>query len=566
VLFYMLQVVQFFKNIFSELMKVYARLDTTKKIITAGILLGVLATLVGIMMYSGSKEKVLLWNAELSPKDFGKITKKLDEWGYEYTTSGTNRIYVNKDQKEIITTRLAQENLIPADIPGWKLFDVEKWTTTQFEREIKYRRALQQALKKHIESLDSIEKAYVEIAITKPELYTEEDTPYTASVIVTPAPQIKKLPKKIIKGIQLLVARAVGKLSPDNVTVVDNWGNVISDFDTEEEKKDLEMWLVRARQKFKDKVRARDLAKIRQSLERVLTPDRVEIVNLDYDIEWDEWKEKRKEYYPIVMQEDDPRTPYNERKVKDSLTRSEKTVVEKFKGHGWNPEGPAGTEGNVPPGYKMRDDQYAEYSKKEIIKNEEVNERQIEHKKDPFDVKRKYVSVIIDVQWKKEIIGYRIKRTPIYLTPKELKDYTDIIKAAIGYNPARGDVVVVKNIMFDRTKEFQKEDEELRKKEALKKTLLATLVALLLLFVALVVYRAIAKEIERRRRLKEEELAEKQRQMQEAALRAAEEGGVEVELSLEERARLELQENAINLARERPEDVAMLIRTWLSEE
>jgi flagellar M-ring protein FliF len=184
-------------------MKVYARLDTTKKIITAGILLGVLATLVGIMMYSGSKEKVLLWNAELSPKDFGKITKKLDEWGYEYTTSGTNRIYVNKDQKEIITTRLAQENLIPADIPGWKLFDVEKWTTTQFEREIKYRRALQQALKKHIESLDSIEKAYVEIAITKPELYTEEDTPYTASVIVTPAPQIKKLPKKIIKGIQL---------------------------------------------------------------------------------------------------------------------------------------------------------------------------------------------------------------------------------------------------------------------------------------------------------------------------------------------------------------------------
>ncbi len=37
-------------------------------------------------------------------------------------------------------------------------------------------------------------------------------------------------------------------------------------------------------------------------------------------------------------------------------------------------------------------------------------------------------------------------------------------------------------------------------------------------------------------------------------------------LSLEERARLELQENAIQLARERPDDVAQLLRTWLAEE
>ena len=54
--------------------------------------------------------------------------------------------------------------------------------------------------------------------------------------------------------------------------------------------------------------------------------------------------------------------------------------------------------------------------------------------------------------------------------------------------------------------------------------------------------------------------------MREAALRAAEEEGVDVELSLEEKARLELQENATNLARERPDDVAALLRTWLAEE
>jgi len=37
-------------------------------------------------------------------------------------------------------------------------------------------------------------------------------------------------------------------------------------------------------------------------------------------------------------------------------------------------------------------------------------------------------------------------------------------------------------------------------------------------------------------------------------------------MSVEERKRLELQENAVNMAKEHPEDVALLIRTWLMEE
>ena len=76
----------------------------------------------------------------------------------------------------------------------------------------------------------------------------------------------------------------------------------------------------------------------------------------------------------------------------------------------------------------------------------------------------------------------------------------------------------------------------------------------------------ISREIERRRKLREEELARQHQAMREAALRSAEEEGVEVEMSVEERARLEMQENAINMAREHPEDVAQLIRTWLMEE
>jgi flagellar M-ring protein FliF len=54
--------------------------------------------------------------------------------------------------------------------------------------------------------------------------------------------------------------------------------------------------------------------------------------------------------------------------------------------------------------------------------------------------------------------------------------------------------------------------------------------------------------------------------MREAALVDADNEGVEVSMSVEEKRRMELQENAINLAKEHPGDVAQLIRTWLSEE
>ena len=41
---------------------------------------------------------------------------------------------------------------------------------------------------------------------------------------------------------------------------------------------------------------------------------------------------------------------------------------------------------------------------------------------------------------------------------------------------------------------------------------------------------------------------------------------MEVSMSVEERRRMELQENAVNMAKEHPENVALLIRTWLMEE
>ncbi|HNW28587.1 MAG TPA: flagellar M-ring protein FliF C-terminal domain-containing protein, partial [Spirochaetota bacterium] len=251
----------------------------------------------------------------------------------------------------------------------------------------------------------------------------------------------------------------------------------------------------------------------------------------------------------------------------------EKSTREKFQGHGWNPEGPAGTEGNTPPGYKASDDQFAKYSKKEDIRNHAVNKTNRKIERDPYDISKVSVAIAIDGQQNLPKLpsgDYDLdpQKEPVQtpLTQEELKKAENIVKKSINFNEGRGDQVAVENIMFDRSKYWESLRAEFRKKEQIKKILLAALIGVIVLFVGFILFRAISKELERRRRAKEEALALEQQRMREAALRAAEEEGIDVELSLEERARLELQENAINLARERPDDVAQLLRTWLAEE
>ena len=90
--------------------------------------------------------------------------------------------------------------------------------------------------------------------------------------------------------------------------------------------------------------------------------------------------------------------------------------------------------------------------------------------------------------------------------------------------------------------------------------------AVALVLVLFIVIRLVMRELERRRRLREEELLRQQQAAREQALWDAKEESVGVTMSVEESRRAELQENAIAMAKEHPEDVAMLIRTWLMEE
>ncbi len=564
---------EFFKKIMEQVKDIYNKLDRTKRIIVGVVIAVVIVAFIVLFSVSSAKPNALLF-ADLSSDDFGQMTKKLDEMGFYYETSGTTSIFVKPAERPVIVTRLAQENMLPKGIPGFKLFDVSSWTETDREFDVKYQRALEGATQMHIDALESVDKSIVQIAMSEDSLYSDNNTAYTAAVTVYKKPGYDKLSMKEIKGIMYLVSRAVGpRLKPENVTVTDETGKIISDFDDDYENEKKEYTIIEYRKKIEEKARTRLLKDIREGLERIYSADRIQVVRLNMEFNWDKITEEQTEHTPITMVPDDPKTPYSERKIQDSLVVSKKNTKENFQGHGWNPEGPAGTESNTPPGYKASDDQFSKYDKSEEIENNAVNKTTRSIARAPYNVTRVTVAIAIDgVQDLPRLPNGEYDLDPAKkpiqtpLTPEDLKKAENMVKKAINYDDARGDQVAVENIMFDRANYWNSLRDEYRKKEQMKMLLLAALIGVVALFVGFILFRAVQKELERRRRAKEESLALEQQRMREAALKAAEEEGIDVELSLEERARLELQQSALQLAKERPDDVAQLLRTWLAEE
>ncbi|NPV01103.1 MAG: flagellar M-ring protein FliF [Brevinematales bacterium] len=565
-----------FGEIIARIQEFLKKLNTTQKLIVVGAIAGVILIVVFLGSFSTQKTYSLLYKSPLSQEDYARVTKKLGELGVKFETKDDQYILVKDDQTgSYLRMKLGQEGIIPTGIVGWELFDVQKFNVTDFERDINKQRALIGEITKHLKMLDDIDDASIQISFPEEKFYSQYQAPTTASVILTPAPYVDLMAeKKKIKGIVELVAKGIPGLKPENVVVVDNRGNVLSDLLVPNDLDD-NMKIAREQLKILEREKAKLIAAVRNVLLQSL-PEKRFAVSANVEFDWTKKTISGDYVVPIVLQEDDPKTPYIEETVKIAGTElSKKDTKEDFKGPAYIPEGAPGVENSVPPGMKDKIDKYTHYTKDENIVNMTHSKEKVEEQKAPYEIKKITVGVSIDGFWEilrndqgEEIItnGGSIARVYHPVDKDELKKYQNIIEMEVGFEAARGDKVVVENIQFDHSEEFEKDDAKIRQKIQLRKTLIASIIVLFFLFIGTLVYRAVAREMERRRRLREEELARQQQAMREAALRAAEEEAATVELSIEEKARMELLENAINLSRERPDDVARLIRTWLAEE
>ena len=566
---------EWFKKLLSQVTKVWGKWSIIQKLIFSGILIGAIAGIVLLFSVSSTPSMVPLLGVPITDEDKNdRIMLKLDEEGISYRLNADGRIYVS-DEKTARNMRsiLIREDLIPSDTDPWAIFDVERWTLTDFERDVNLRRAITSSLEQHIEALADVDNAQVSLVMPEKTLFSSEQNPVTVSVVITPRPGSDiGTNRNKVEGIVKLIQFAVEGLEEENITILDFNGNILNDFEGMESLDRLELTSRMLKQKKSLEVQYTNT--ILASLQNVFTAKRVNIVNIDIDLEFINKTIATEEHFPITVREDNPETPYSELETVNSITLSQSDSAENFEGTGFNPEGPPGQEGQTAPAYKDLNSLVGKYESSSTTRNEVVNTRNIQEEKSPFQIARISVAVAVDGIWnwdydekgKPLVEKGSIKRLYTPVSDEDLGKALTLVQHAVGYSTARGDTVTVQHIPFDRSDEFKSEDAEYRRQQQIQQTMLYSIIALIILIAAFFIYRAIAKELERRRRLREEELARQHQAMREQTLRQAEEEGIDVEMSVQDRARMEMQENAKNMAREHPEDVANLIRTWMAEE
>jgi flagellar M-ring protein FliF len=418
-----------------------------------------------------------------------------------------------------------------------------------------------------------VDDANVAIVFPEKELFLSDQKPITASVIITPKPGSDiTANRKKIEGIQKTLKFAVEGLSDEFISITDQTGLMLNDFTGMADMDRLTR--IEREQKFIRQQEAQYRAIVLTGLQKTYTSDRVRDLNIKIDMDMSKKAIDTEEFFPITIKPRTPGLPYDDSELAQSITRSKSTSDTKWEGTGYNPEGPAGVEGQTPPAFKDMSNLYGRMTQATNTHNEEINRKVTQEERSP-QIDRMTVSVNIDGKWKWK---YDEKGNPVVLPdgtidreytpvpPEELRSTQLLIQSAVGYNAARGDSVTVQNIQFDRTREFAEEDAAYFRKKQIQTTVLIFLLGLTILLVSFIIFRLISRELERRRRLAEDERARREQALRESAIATAEEEGVDVSISVEERTRMELLESVANMAKEHPEDCAQLIRTWLLEE
>lgn len=560
---------EWLKKMLAKAKELWDKWSVVQKVILFGIIAVVIGAIILVSNISTAPTTVQLFSTAIT--DAGvrdRIVFRMDEAGVESTVSDSGMISV-KDSATARRMRslLISEGLVPSNVDPWEVFDnLGEWSTTDYERDVAKQRAVTEQVTQQVQALDDIIYANVTISFPERRTFTSEQNPITANVVIEGKPNSDiATNKNKIKGVQNIVKFCVTGLTDENISIIDKaTGNIINDFEGLESVDRVN--LVAKQQKQIAELEARYRVSVLNALQQIYTADRVRDLNLKIDMDWSEKTESKVTYSAIEVKPDNADTPYDDSEYVMTLPISSETVDKTSKGTVYNPEGPAGVEGQNPSVYSDMSNTYTLTEEHGEKVNNAVNSSHTEETKAPT-IERVSVSVNIDGTWKKTTNSDgSIEREYIPLDAQEIADATSLVQGAIGYKRDRGDVVNVTNIRINRDAQFAEEDAELLRKEQTRKTIIYVGIGIIAVLIAFIVFRMISREIERKRRLREEEILRKHQMEREKTLWEAEQAGMEVTMSVEERERAELQENAIAMAKEHPEDVAMLIKTWLMEE
>src|SRR3990170_2247171 len=400
----------------------------TRPAVALGVAAVVIASIAVLLLWNQGPEYQVLYN-QLSNEDSGAVIEKLKEKRVPYKVDGSS-ISVPADKVYETRMELAGEGLPQGGGIGFEIFDKTAFGVTDFVQKVNYKRALQGELARTITQIKEIESARVHLALPEKGVFLDEQKKARASVIVKLKPG-KELTQGQVSSIVHLVANSTDNLKPDDVAVVDTSGRMWTRESNEGDALRLSATQIEYKRGLENDYENR----LQSMLEKTVGMNKVVTrVSVEVDTKHVERTEERF----------DP---------DGQVVRSEQRNKEKSVGGTAN-YGVPGVLSNMPE--TAQPQQAAVVAPSQSQRQDEVINYEISkvtsHVVEPIGaIKRLTVSVLVDGTYQTAKDGQDNEtRTYVARTDEEISRFTEMVKAAVGYDEKRGDAINVVRTPFDK--------------------------------------------------------------------------------------------------------------------
>ncbi|MBU6428585.1 MAG: flagellar M-ring protein FliF, partial [Cyanobacteria bacterium REEB65] len=364
---------------------------------------------------------------------------------FKFTDDGTLLVPKGEEADARVALGEAQVPKNPAE-PGMSLLDKPNMMSTDWDKKMAFIHALSDEMTEWVRKVDGVDDAAVQINIPDDSLFAQEKKPITASVMVKLLPQAS-LTTRQVEGIQHMIASAVPGLMVDNVTVVDDNGNLLSSGMEANSGDQSDRTLSRQIEQ-QDRVR-QDMEvelrnRLQQMLDKLVGPGNSD-VEVALDLDFSHRTIRQQVYQPVITANGQP-LPAS--RVLNKVTTQ---------GNGQT-GGAAGTYANVPsypilPGApatqasggpttdRLSENEVNAFSKEDQIAQPESG-----------TIRRMSIAILL---------SDKFANTP-------LDKLRDVVAAAAGADPARRDQVTVETVHFDDS-QLKNQQQQLAAEEAKRK-------------------------------------------------------------------------------------------------
>ncbi len=206
---------------------IFNKLSAQQKMLIGAIVI-VTFVLIGFVMYLFNQTNYAPLFSNLDTKDQSGIVDYLDgaKVPYKITDNGKT-IEVPQDQVYKLRLKLASKGLPNSGVVGYELFDNNNLGMSNFMQKLNYKRALEGELSKTLSEMSGVKSARVQIVMPQKSVFKDEQKKPTASVALQLIGN-NDLSANSVKAIQHLIASSVEGMSPNDVTVLDTQGHLLS--------------------------------------------------------------------------------------------------------------------------------------------------------------------------------------------------------------------------------------------------------------------------------------------------------------------------------------------------